>query len=279
MAYPPSGNNIGYKRTGQRGLPAAKEAIAVPDIGALILRTILTYFVVFVIMRLMGKREIGKMSVFDLVISVMIAEIAVFVIEDTDRHPFHSYIPMLTLMIIQIAISLIIMRFRGLRLMFDGKPTIVIAKGKLDREAMRKQRYNLDDLMLQLRENKVSSIGDVEFAILETSGKLSIIKKEAQPKLTRPVTYATFANQLDDHRADSERESIFPPKFRFEMLPIPLIMDGKVQDENLEKLGKNRFWLKNELQQKGSAEFKEVFLCTIDHNGKLFIDYAKKPNG
>ncbi|WP_313995986.1 DUF421 domain-containing protein [uncultured Paenibacillus sp.] len=250
-----------------------------PDIGALILRTILTYFVVFLIMRLMGKREIGKMSVFDLVISVMIAEIAVFVIEDTDRHPFHSYIPMLTLMIIQIGISLIIMRFRGLRLMFDGKPTIVIAKGKLDREAMRKQRYNLDDLMLQLRENKVSSIGDVEFAILETSGKLSIIKKEAQPKLTRPVTYASFANQLDDHRADSERESIFPPKFRFEMLPIPLIMDGKVQDGNLEKLGKNRFWLKNELQQKGSAEFKEVFLCTIDHNGKLFVDYAKKPNG
>ncbi|HUC91335.1 MAG TPA: DUF421 domain-containing protein [Paenibacillus sp.] len=250
-----------------------------PDIGALILRTILTYFVVLVIMRLMGKREIGKMSVFDLVISVMIAEIAVFVIEDTDRHAFHSYIPMLTLMMIQISISLVIMRFRGLRLMFEGKPTIVIAKGKLNREAMRKQRYNLDDLMLQLRENKIMTVADVEFAILESSGKLSVIKKETPPKQTGRAAYASAANQLDDHRADSERESIFPPKFRFEMLPIPLIMDGKVQDENLEKLGKNRFWLKNELQQRGSAEFKEVFLCTIDHNGRLFIDYARKPNG
>ncbi|EXX85258.1 membrane protein [Paenibacillus darwinianus] len=249
------------------------------DIGALILRTILTYFVVFFVMRMMGKREIGKLSVFDLVISVMIAEIAVFVIEDTDRHPFHSYVPMVTLMIIQIGISLIIMRFRGLRMMFDGKPTIVIAKGKLNREAMRKQRYNLDDLMLQLRENKIASIGDVEFAILETSGKLSVIKKETPIRLSRPATYASYASLLDDHRIDEEKEPIFPPKFRFEMLPIPLIMDGKVQDDNLEKLGKNRFWLKNELQQKGSAEFKEVFLCTIDHNGKLFIDYARKPNG
>ena len=214
----------------------------------------------------MGKREIGKMSVFDLVISIMIAEIAVFLIDDPDRGYWHAILPMLTLMTIQIVISMIIMRFRGLRLLFDGKPTIVIAKGKLNREAMRKQRYNLDDLMLQLRENKIASVGDVEFAILETSGKLSVVPKEQKPPPAKPAV------QQDSHQTHDEDRVAFPPKYRFEILPIPLIMDGRVQDENLEKLGKTRFWLKNELQAKSVSDFKDVFLCTIDHKGKLYVD-------
>jgi len=227
-----------------------------------LIRTVMIYFVVLIFLRLMGKREIGKLSIFDLVISVMIAEIAVIVIEDDKVPMMHGILPMAALVLIQILIAYLTLKSRRLRLLFDGKPSVIIAKGKLNRNVMRKQRYNLDDLMLQLRENQIATMGDVEFAILETSGKLSVIEKHSND---------------DGPRRDSETDSkqdgkVIPPQFRYEILPIPLIMDGKVQDENLAKLGKDRFWLKNQLQHHFVHDVKKVFLCTIDHKGRLFVD-------
>lgn len=239
---------------------------------SVLLRTVLIYFVVFLIMRFMGKREIGKLSVFDLVISVMIAEIAVIVIEDLDRAMWEGILPMVILLLIQIGMAFLALKNRKLRLWFDGKPSFIIAKGKLNRDVMRKQRYNLDDLLLQLRENKISNVADVEFAILETTGKLSVVEKEGDGD-----------KGMEEQKIAAEEKPIIEPqsqepaRFRFEMLPIPLIMDGKVQDENLAKLDKTRFWLKNVLQEQGVHDFKEVFLCTIDHKGKLFVDSDKKP--
>jgi len=229
-------------------------------------------------MRFMGKREIGKLSVFDFVISVMIAEIAVIVLEDMERSMWEGILPMTVLLVIQLGIAYMTMKSRKLRLLFDGKPSVIIDNGKLNSDVMRKQRYNLDDLMLQLRENKINTVSDVEFAILETSGKLSVIQKEK----------SGASDEMDSERSGSEvfgkeqklkpygKEKIIPPKYRFEILPIPLIMDGKVQDENLEKLEKTRFWLKNVLQEEGVTDFKDVFFCTIDHKGRLFVDLQNK---
>ncbi|MGO4108065.1 YetF domain-containing protein [Paenibacillus sp. YAF4_2] len=246
------------------------------EYGSMLLRTVLIYFVVFLIMRFMGKREIGKLSVFDLVISVMIAEIAVIVIEDVDRSMWEGVLPMIVLLLIQVGIAFIALKNRKLRLLFDGKPSVIIAKGKLNRDVMRKQRYNLDDLLLQLRENKIQTVADVEFAILETTGKLSVVPKEGMGQQGEDVRQDDFANRSNDVKVRPPAQSP-PARFRFEMLPIPLIMDGKVQDDNLTKLDKTRFWLKNVLQEQGVHDFKEVFLCTIDHNGKLFVDSDKKP--
>ncbi|MEI7025276.1 DUF421 domain-containing protein [Paenibacillus sp. y28] len=214
---------------------------------AIFLRTLLIYIVIFLTMRLMGKREIGKLSVFDLVISFMIAEIGVIVIEDWDRPFMDGVIPIVVLMLIQVALSYLTLKSQKIRNWFDGKPSFFIREGKLDRKEMRKQRYNLDDLMVQLRENKVPNVADVEFAILEASGKLSVVEKSKEAK-------------------ESGKQ------IRFEGLPLPLIMDGKVQDDNLLKLGQTRFWLKHELQQQGGpSDFKDVFFCSIDHRGKLYI--------
>jgi Predicted membrane protein len=249
------------------------------EYGSMLLRTVLIYFVVFLIMRFMGKREIGKLSVFDLVISVMIAEIAVIVIEDVDRSMWEGILPMVVLLIVQIGIAYLALKNRKLRLWFDGKPSFIIAKGKLNRDVMRKQRYNLDDLLLQLRENKISNVADVEFAILETTGKLSVIEKDEAEKKEQEEP-ENLKEQQPNAGADKtvfKPQSQTPARFRFEMLPIPLIMDGKVQDENLAKLDKTRFWLKNVLQEQGVHDFKEVFLCTIDHKGKLFVNSDKKP--
>ena len=253
------------------------------ELWSLFLRTIITYVIVFLIMRVMGKREIGKLTLLDLIISFMVAEIAVIVIEDMDRSLWEGIIPMSTLALIQITTAILALRFRKLRLIFDGKPSVIIANGQIYHDVMRKQRYNLDDLMLQLRENQITSVADVSFAILETSGKLSVIPKDnnecASPNSSKDqsdsVSEEAQLNQADK-KSKEEKEQIIPAGFRFEILPIPLIMDGKVQDENLDKLGKNRFWLKNVLQEHAIRDFKEIFFCSIDHRGKLYINASNK---
>jgi uncharacterized membrane protein YcaP (DUF421 family) len=239
------------------------------EFGIMVLRTVLTYFVVLLIMRIMGSREIGKLSVFDFVVSIMIAEIAIISIVEPERNLTHAIVPMATLLAIQVATSFILLKSRKLRLLFDSKPQIVIEKGKLRRDVMKKQRYTLDDLMLQLREQQIASVGDVEFAVLEPNGKLSVIPKQnggAEKNGSRP------------EKEPSASETVpIPPKYRFETLPVPLIMDGTVLEENLEKLGKNKFWLRSELRSRGITDVRDVFLCTLDHRGRLFVDAARKP--
>lgn len=259
------------------------------------IRTIGMYAIVFVVLRLMGKREIGKLSVLDLVISVMIAEIAVIVIEDTDKSWFGGLIPIVILLIVQVITALVSMKSRKVRLLLDGKPTIVMANGTIYRDELKNQRYNLDDLMLQLRENGIASLGDVDFAILETSGKLSVIKKEAaENKCVEQQETDNKQQEQIMHRGKDikgqeesmkpqeqkskreERSSIIPPGFRYEILPIPLIMDGKVQDKNLERIQKTRFWLKNIIQEHGVNQFKDVLLCTIDHKERIYVDASNR---
>ncbi|MBM6386221.1 MULTISPECIES: YetF domain-containing protein [Paenibacillus] len=235
------------------------------DIGAHIFRTILMYFIVYGAIRVMGKREIGKLSMFDLVVSIMLAEIAAFVIEDTDKPLSHGIVPMVTVLVVQIGMAFLSLKSRRLRLMIDGKPTVLISKGTLHRDEMRKQRYNLDDLLLQLREQNIDSIGEVEFAILETTGKLTVIPMDNS---SSGQGYSSSQNNIKKPRQDKIDGF---QNIKYEGLPLPLIMDGKVQDQNLELIQKTRFWLKNQIQQKGVLDFKEVFICSIDHNGKVFV--------
>ncbi|MGG6313585.1 DUF421 domain-containing protein [Paenibacillus macerans] len=228
-----------------------------------VFRTVLMYFLVFGVMRIMGKREIGELSIFDLVISIMIAEIAVFALEDVERPLYDGIIPMLTLLLIQIGIAVLSLRFRKLRLWFDGEPSVIIRNGQINRKEMKRQRYNLDDLLMQLRSQKVDSVADVEFAVLETSGQLSVFPKE-KTEAVRDGAQRPKNRELAVNTA--------MPGVKYEALPLPLIMDGKVNDDNLRQIGKTRFWLKNQIQSKGLSDFKQVFFCSIDHNGKLYVN-------
>lgn len=241
------------------------------ELAATLLRTTFMYFFIFLIMRLMGKREIGKLSVFDLVISIMIAEIAVIVIETTEKSMLLAIAPIILLVFIQICFAYVSLKNRTLRLWFDGKPSVLIRNGHLNRKEMQKQRYNLDDLMTQLRDNQVTEIDKVELAVLESTGKLSVIMKEnrsgsegsgkdSTSKEQEPSKNQEY-NKFDNHS-----------KFRYELLPMSLILDGQVQDDNLEKLGKTRFWLKSELQNYNVENFKHVYFCSINHEGKLYVD-------
>lgn len=214
-------------------------------LGTIFLRTILIYFVVFLVMRLMGKREIGKLSIFDLVISIMIAEMAVIIVEDPSKHVFEGILPILTLMLIQIAFAWITLKSQKVREWMDGVPSILIDKGKINEREMRKQKYNLDDLILQLRTKNVTDIRDVEFAILETNGTLNVVEKQDTKKKKQQI--------------------------RYEGLPLALIKDGKIQEKELEKIGKTRFWLKKELQDRGVKDMKDILYCSINHDQEFYI--------
>lgn len=230
----------------------------------IIFRTVLMYFMALAIMRIMGKREVGELSIFDLVISIMVAEIAVFALEDPERPLYDGIAPMITLLVIQVGIALLSLRFRKLRLLFDGKPSVIIHNGEINQKEMKKQRYNMDDLLMQLRSQNIDSVSDVEFAVLETSGQLSVLPKEKNEKSSSP---GGNANKKREAALASLVQNV-----KFEALPLPLILDGKVDDYNLKQIGKTRFWLKNQIQAKGLVDFKDVFFCSIDHKGRIYIN-------
>lgn len=209
----------------------------------ILFRTFFLYLLILVIFRLMGKREIGNLSVLDLVVFIMIAEMAVVAIEKPQDSLIHTILPMVLLMVIQIASALISLKSKRFRDFVDGQPTIIINGGKIDEKAMRKQRYNFDDLMSQLREKDIRSIADVDFAILETSGKLSVIEKQK------------------DQSGKKKSGDI----------TIPLIVDGKINDSNLRRINKTRLWLQQELKKQGYSDIERVSFCSFE-NGKLFID-------
>lgn len=232
------------------------------ELTVILLRTVFMYLFVFLTIRLMGKREIGKLSVFDMVISIMIAEIAVISIESTERSMWATVGPIAVLVAIQLVISQITLRNRRIRLWFDGHPSVLVRGGQLNWREMRRQRYNLDDLLAQLRENRITNIDEIEMAVLEPNGKLSVIPKEDE-RGSKPKRHSG-----DD--AGGKKEA--SPKFRYEILPVALVMDGKVQDDGLEQIGKNRFWLLSELRERGVRSFDQVFYCSMDHKGQLYID-------
>ncbi|MGF6948283.1 uncharacterized membrane protein YcaP (DUF421 family) [Neobacillus sp. B4I6] len=224
-------------------LNVKKGATVVEDYLTIVFRTLLFYAVILVIFRVMGKREIGELSILDLVVFIMIGEMAVVAIERIHTPLFHTVVPMVLLMLIQITLAIFSLKSKKFRNLIDGQPSIIINRGKIDENAMRKQRYNFDDLMTQLREKNIRSIADVEFAILESSGSLSVIEK------------------LKNNNNESELGDI----------TIPLILDGNIEEESLKRINKTNLWLRQELKKQGYRDVKKISFCSYE-NGKFFID-------
>jgi uncharacterized membrane protein YcaP (DUF421 family) len=212
------------------------------------IRTVFLYLFIFLMMRLMGKREIGKLSLFDLIVSLMIADISAIVLEDDNRPLLLGVVPIALLVLLQILFSYVMLKNRKMRNWMDGEPTVIVHKGKILDDAMARARYNVDDLLMQLREKNIADVRDVEFAILETTGKLSVFPKEKGRDRLRPFS-----------------------------MPVPVIIDGKVQEKELNQLGQNRFWLKRKIQEHGFKDFKEIFYASLDEYGRLYIDAKEQP--
>jgi uncharacterized membrane protein YcaP (DUF421 family) len=212
----------------------------------IVARTLFLYFLILIIFRLMGKREIGELSHLDLVVFIMIGEMAVVSIENTEDPLLYTVFPMIILMLLQISLAYISLKNKRVRDLLDGKPSVIISNGQIDEEAMRKQRYNFDDLLMHLRDKNIKNVSDVEFAILETSGKLSVFEKKD--------------HQEKQKETSNSYGSIYP-----------LILDGEVQEQNLAMLNKTNFWLRQQLRNFGYKDLKKISFCSYE-NGTFFID-------
>ncbi len=233
------------------------------ELMTILLRTLFTYFFLLVLLRIMGKRELGKLSVFDVVISIMLAEMAVLAIDQVDRPAIYFYVPMIVIGLLEIVMAFFSMKSKRFRDMVEGTPDVIIENGEIREEALRRNRLNLDDLMVTLRQKNIHNLTDVEFAIMEPTGQMSVFTKDAKHPVTR-----------EDLHLHNEKTA---SQLLFQGLPVPLIMDGVIREEGLRKIGQNKFWLKKEIRKHGIKDVKEITFCSIDPQGILFIDRKDKP--
>lgn len=218
-------------------------------------RTILLYILVVITMRLMGKRQIAQLEPFELVIAIMIAELAVIPMQDRNIPLINGIIAITTLLFIQVTFSVLSLRSISFRSFLDGRYSLIIANGVIQEKEMRKARYNLDELLEQLRLKSIFSLADVEFAILETSGELSVLLK-SQKRTVTP--------------ADMKLETTY------EGLPLVLIMDGQVMSSELRKSQLTEAWLRTELEKCGIKSPNEVLIASLNTQGELFLQ-PKEP--
>ena len=201
-------------------------------------------------MRIMGKRQIGELQPFELVIAIMLSELAAVPMQDTGIPLINGIIPLLTLMSLQLLISFFTLKFQSFRKIVCGLPCILIQNGTVNDKELLKQLLNLDDLMEDLRMAGYLNISDIEYAILENSGKLSIIPKFSKS----PITKADMKLKGNE-----------------EKLPIGIILDGKLNERNLQISGYNLSWLMKNLRLNKIDKISDVFMAMLDSKGKLYI--------
>lgn len=202
-------------------------------------KTILFYVIIIVLYRLMGKREVGELSVMDLTVSLFMANLVAIGIENFDDNVFLTIIPVVLLAVMHVVLSKVSFHCAGIRNVIDGEPSIIINRGKVNFDEMLKQRYNLDDLLVELRSQSIKSIEDVDYAILETSGKLSIFQKNADKEY-----------------------------------PLPVILDGKIDSDTLRQIGKSEEWLRKNVKKEGYS-IEDVYYGFFRQNEVFLI---KKQN-
>lgn len=211
-------------------------------------RSILIYIFVLIVMRLMGKREIGQLQPFELAIAIMIADLASIPMTDPGIPISNGIISILGLLVMHLIISIINMKSIKAREVICGKPTILIYRGKIDEKALKKERFTINELEERLRGNNIINLGDVEYAILETSGQVTVIQKP-------------------------EKRNTIPEDFNivpeYEGIPYDLVIDGRIMDDNLKALGKNREWLKKQVE-KFKMKPEEALVVTYDGKGQIF---------
>ena len=200
-------------------------------------RTIFFYLLVVLSYKIMGKREVGELGVFDFIISMLISQLIAISIENYDDPIWFVIVPALTLVVFQIVFAKLSLKSNKFRDILDGKESVIIANGKLNFNEMTKQKYNLNDLLLQLRDKGIRTIEEVDFAILETNGKLSVFKKQ------------------------DKDNNIFP---------LPLILDGVIEEKNLKYINKNRKWIKMILSNK-KVDIDNVFYAFYKDNEVYII--------
>ncbi|KGK91503.1 membrane protein [Desulfosporosinus sp. HMP52] len=221
----------------------------------IVVRTLILYLVVIIALRLMGKREIGQLQPFELVVILMISEFAAVPSENNGVPLLSGIIPILVLLSASMTLAWISLKSEKARDIICGKPSILIDRGKISETELRRNCYNMSDLLEELRINDIPNIADVEYAILENNGQVSVMPKVQK----RPII-------PDDLK-------ITPP---YEGLPLTLIIDGKLKRDNLERSGKDLDWLMRELKNHKLDKIEDVLIASLDSSGKLFLQEKER---
>lgn len=214
------------------------------------IRTVIIYVMLMITMRIMGKRQLGELELSEFVVTLLLSEIASLPITNSEIPILFAIIPMLTLMAFEIIMSFLLINCPSMKKIFSSRPTVIISRGKINRGEMKNARISVDELITQIRQNGIYNLEDVDYAILEENGKMSIIPKSGN----RPPD----SNTLGLADLDSGVMHI-------------LISDGKVNKYNLELLGKREDWLDLKLEKHNLSK-KDIFCMTMNDAGKIFIE-------
>ena len=208
------------------------------------IRSIILYIAVLIALRVMGKGEIAEMNAFDLVITLLIAEVAAIPMQDNSIPMIYGVASITGLVFIEILISYITLKSRTMSKILSGSSAILIDKNKLDYKQLKKERISIEELLEELRTQGYFSLKDIQYAILETDGDLSIVPSPSY---------------------DSSKTS------EFKHLPLPVIIDGKTIKSNLNELNKDDAWISKLLKSNNIKSVKDILICIVDENDEVFI--------
>ncbi|MEY2373331.1 DUF421 domain-containing protein [Lysinibacillus capsici] len=213
--------------------------------------TVATFFVLLAMTRFLGKKQLSQLTFFNYVTGITIGSIAANMVVLSTKDYTKDLLSLVIWCLLTVLISYISLKSGKVRVILDGQPTIVIKHGKIDRRALKSTKINIDDLTMMIRQYQVFSISEIDYAILEPNGTLSILKK---PKYQGSQKYDFNINPST-------------PTF----LPIEIISDGKLLPKNLLEVGKSKGWLISELGKANIKNIKDVFYAEIQSDGSLFV--------
>ncbi|MGE8203676.1 YetF domain-containing protein [Heyndrickxia sp. NPDC080065] len=217
-----------------------------------IVRTFIGFFVLLLLIRLLGKKQLAHMSFFSYITGIALGNIAGDLVIHKDVKIIDGIIGLALWVFLTAAIEYTVLKFSRSRILFDGEPSIVIKHGKIMEKALSSNKLNMDDLSMLLRIKNVFAISEVEYAILEPNGQLSVLKKEEY----EPVTKKDANIQVK----------------RRPYIPTELVVDGKFIGKNLQELNINEDWLLNELKRKGFPNLNDIFYAELQTDGSIFVD-------
>lgn len=218
-------------------------------------RALILFSIVFLSVRIMGKRELGQLQPYEFVIAIMIANLATVPMADMGIPILNGIVPILTLLFAHVGLTFLTLKSRVAQKLIDGAPTILVSKGYIHEDAMRGAGYSFNDLMEQLRVGGIFSLGDVEYVILETSGQVSVIPKAA----ARPVT-------VRDLNLNAGPDP----------LPWSVIVDGELQRETLRLAGRDERWLLDQLEAMGMPPIPQILYASVDDTGQVIAQRKNK---
>lgn len=221
-------------------------------------RTVLFYVVLLVSVRVMGKREIGALDPFDFVVAILLAELAAIPIQDLDHPAWTGVIAIGTLLLLQLLSSWLCLTSDAARRVISGEPAVVVRNGRLQEKEMRKHRYNIHDLLAQLRQKGVPDVCDVEVAVLENNGQLSVVPRSQK----RPLS-------PEDLGVTTE----------YETLPVSLVIDGSLNYREMRQAGIDYTWLQERLREQDVTDARSILYAHVDPRGRVHVQRKGESEG